>query len=159
MSRAALLLGAELFFLRIRLFWNKLLVPDSFAAGGRTCSHESRHFFEQATCPRRLRCRRQNFQEFWDSCAQNKTSEIPNIALSGTLGPLCGEQNVGNLKNMHFQECLGLMCAEQNVGNIKKCTFRNSGTLGRRTKRRKSKKNELLDMLGLLCAEQHVGNL
>ena len=40
-----------------------------------------------------------DFQEFWDSCAQNKTSEISTNALSGILGLLCAEQDVGNLKN------------------------------------------------------------
>ena len=29
--------------------------------------------------------------EFWDSCAQNKTSEISTIALSGILGLLCAD--------------------------------------------------------------------
>ena len=60
-----------------------------------------------------------HFQEFWDSCAQNKTSEILKTALS---------------------RILGLLCAEQNVRNFKKRTFRKSGTPVRRTKRRKSQK-------------------
>ena len=60
-----------------------------------------------------------HFQFVWYSCAQNETSEISKNALSGFLG---------------------LQCAEQNVGNLKKCTFGNSGTLVRRTKRRKSKR-------------------
>ena len=37
--------------------------------------------------------------EFGDSCAQNKTSEISTNALLGILGHLRAEQNVGNLKN------------------------------------------------------------
>ena len=98
------------------------------------------------------------FQEFWDSCAQNKTSEISKNALSLILGLLCAEQDVGNLKELHFQEfwdscaqnktseistntlsrVLGLLCAEQDVGNQTNITFRNSGTPGRRTRRRKS---------------------
>ena len=41
--------------------------------------------------------------KFWDSCTQNKASEISKIALSGSLGLLCAEQNVGNLKK-HFQD-------------------------------------------------------
>ena len=45
-----------------------------------------------------------DFQEFWDSCALDKTSYISNNALSESLGLLCAEQNVGNLKDMHFQE-------------------------------------------------------
>ena len=35
---------------------------------------------------------------------------------------------------------LGLLCAGQDVGNVKKCTFRNSGTPVRRTRRQKSQK-------------------
>ena len=60
-----------------------------------------------------------DFQEFWDSCAQNKTSEIS--------------------KNTLF-EIIGLQCAEQNVGHLKTWTFMNAGTPVRRTKRRKSQK-------------------
>ena len=155
-------------------------VPGSFAAWGKTSrkstiflrSHlsraaslpgaelfpEDRLFFEEATCPGQLRCLGQNFQEFWDSSVQNKTSEIPKNGLSGTLG---------------------LLCAEQDVRKFKKCTFRISGTPVRRTRRRKSQKmdfqefcdscaqnktseisrNALSGGLGLLCAEQDVGNL
>ena len=58
-------------------------------------------------------------QEVWDSCAQNKASEISKNALS---------------------EILGVLCAEQHVGNLDNCTFRNSGTPVRRTTRRKSRK-------------------
>ena len=54
-----------------------------------------------------------HFQEFWYSCAQNKTSEISKNAPSGILGLLCAEQNVRNLKN---------------------CTFRNYATPVRRRK-------------------------
>ena len=78
------------------------------------------------------------FQEFWDSCAQNKTSEISKLALSGFLR---------------------LLCAQQDVGNFKKCTFRNSGTPVRRTTRRKSQTNVLSRIMGLLCAEQYVRHL
>ena len=63
-----------------------------------------------------------NFQEVWDSCAQNRTSEISKRALSGIPG---------------------LLFAEQNVGNLKHYTFRNSATSVRRTRRRKSQKNGL----------------
>ena len=73
-------------------------------------------------------------QEFWDCCAQNKTSEISTIGPSGILGLLCAEQNVGNLKN-ELSIILGLLCAEQNVGNLKNCTFINSGTPVRRGRR------------------------
>ena len=58
-----------------------------------------------------------HFQEFWDSCAQNKTSEIQKNGLVGMVG---------------------LLCAEQDVGNLSKRTFKNSGTPVRRTTRRKS---------------------
>ena len=107
---------------------------------------------------KRWNSKKMHFQEFWDSCAQNKTSEISKNALVGVLG---------------------LLCAEQNVGNLKKWTFRSSGTPVRRTKRRKSQamhfyefwdtcaqnktseisKNVLSGSLGLLCAEQNVGNI
>ena len=65
-----------------------------------------------------------HFQEFWDSCAQNKTSEISKNALSGSLGLLGAEQDVGNLKNY---------------------TSRNSATPVRRLKRRKSQKMHVQD--------------
>ena len=57
-----------------------------------------------------------DFQEFWDSWAQNKTSEISRSELSGILGLRCAEQHVGNLKN-GLSGILGLLCAEPNVGN------------------------------------------
>ena len=97
-------------------------------------------------------------QEFWDSCAQNKTSEISKNELSGILG---------------------LLCAEQDIGNLKHCTLRKSGTPARIIQRRKSptlhfqklwdscaqnktpdiSKHALSDILGLRFAEQSVGNL
>ena len=95
--------------------------------------------------------------KFWDSCAQNKTSETSKNALSGCMALLCAEQNVGNLKNA-LSRILGLrcrttrrksqtnahsgflelLCAEQHVRHLKKCTVINSGTTVRRTERRKS---------------------
>ena len=87
-------------FSEVRLvFSNKPLVPSSFAAWCRA-------FSQKTDC-----------QEIWDSCAQNKTSEISKDGLSLILG---------------------LLCAEQDVGNLKKCTFTNSGTSVRRTRLRKS---------------------
>ena len=68
---------------------------------------------------RRRKSQKMHFQELWDSCAQNNTSEISKNALSGILG---------------------LLCAEQSVGNFKQWTFRDSGTPARRTRRRKSQK-------------------
>ena len=140
MSRAASLPGAELFlrnqivfeqatcpgqlrcrgqnfFSKTNFFLNKPLVPGSFAAGGRTVSQKT------------------NFKEFWDSCAQNKTSEISKNALPRTLGLLSAEQDIGNLKKC-TSGIMGLLFAEQTVGNLNKCMFRNSGTPGRRTERR-----------------------
>ena len=38
-------------------------------------------------------------QEFWDSCAQNRTSKISKNALPRILGLLGAEQDVGNLNN------------------------------------------------------------
>ena len=61
-----------------------------------------------------------HFQEFLDSCTQDKPSEISNNALLGIMGLLCAERNVGNLKN---------------------CTFRNDGAPVRRAKRRKSQED------------------
>ena len=69
-----------------------------------------------------------HFQKFWDSCAENKTSDISPNALS---------------------EILERWLAEQDVGHLEHCTFRNYGTLARRTKRRKSQQNNLLDCLSL----------
>ena len=78
-------------------------------------------FRDSGTPVRRTRRRnyqQMHFQEFWDSCAQNRTSEISKNALSEILGLLCAEQNVGNLKLMRVQNIWGLLCAEQNVGNL-----------------------------------------
>ena len=106
---------------------------------------------------RRRKSQKLHFLEFWDSCAQNRTSEISKTALS---------------------RILGLLCAEQDVGDLKKWTLGNSGTPVRRTKRRKSKQmdfqefwdscaqnrtsemsnNVLSELMGLLCSEKNVGN-
>ena len=95
-----------------------------------------RNFGTPVRRTRRRKSQKNDFQDFWDSCEQNRTSEISKYALS---------------------RILGLLCAEQNVGNLKQCTVRNSGTPVRRTKRRKSQNNGLSIILGLLCAEQNVG--
>ena len=68
---------------------------------------------------RRRKSQKMHFQELWDSCAQNTTSEISTNALSGIMG---------------------LLCAEQDVEHFKNCTSKNSGTPVRRTKRRTSRK-------------------
>ena len=115
-------------------FLKKPLVRGSWAAWGRTVSQKC-VFFGRSHVSGALRCLGQNFfqtsgfveaynvnnlnrmhfQKFWDSCAQNKTSEISKNKFSGIVG---------------------LLCAEQNVRNLNKCTFNNSGTPVRRTKRR-----------------------
>ena len=135
---------------------------------GLLCAEQNVGLFEQQN----------HVHKLWDSCAQNKTSEISQHAPSGIMGLLRAEQNVGNLKTCTFRNSRTLV-AEQNVGNLNKCTFRNSGAPVRRTKRRKSKQmhfQEFLDscaqnkasktskdglsgVLGFLCAEQSVGNL
>ena len=69
-----------------------------------------------------------NLQESWDSCAQNKTSEISNkwtFKNSGTP--------VRRRKRRKYQT---------------KCRFRNYGTLVRRAKRRKFQKDALSRTLG-----------
>ena len=108
---------------------------------------------------RRRKSKQLHFQEFWGSCAHDQTQEISTVALSGILGFLCAEQDVGNLKTA-LSRNLGLLCAEQDVGNLKNalsgilgllcasqnvrnlnnCTFRNSRTPARRTRRGKSQK-------------------
>ena len=142
-------------------------------------------FVEEATCPGQLRCLGQNVfseielsgilgllcveqdvgnlpkldcQEFWDSCAQNKTSEISNKCTSRNSGTPVRRTKRQKSQNMHFQEfwdscaqnktseistnalpgILGLLCAEQNVGNLE---------------------NALSGILALMCAEQNVRHL
>ena len=46
----------------------------------------------------RRKSQKMHLQEFRDSCAQNKTSEISNSGLPRFVGLLCAEQNVGNRK-------------------------------------------------------------
>ena len=71
----------------------------------------------------------------------------------------CFKNITSTISKHALSESLGVQFAEQNVGNLKKCSFKISGTPVRRTKGRKSQKNELPGVLGLLCAEQSVGNL
>ena len=83
---------------------------------------------------KRQKSQNMHFRVFWDSCAQNKTSEISKHALSVILGLLCAEQNGGHLNKNDVQEfwdpfaqnktweissngllgILGLLCAEPN---------------------------------------------
>ena len=88
--------------------------------------------------PKRRTSEQMYFQEFWDSCAQNKTSKISRNALSRILGLLYAEQNVGNLKNA-VSESVRLQVAEQNVGNLTQ--------------------NAFSEIVGLLCAEQNVDSV
>ena len=138
MSRAASLPGAELFLKKLAF----------------------RNYGTPVRRTGRRKSQTMHFQEFGDSCAHDKTSEISTNALSEILGLLGAEQDVGNLKKMRFPEfwnscaqnrtseisnnalprILRLLCAEQDVGNLKQCTSKNSGTPGRRTKRQKSQK-------------------
>ena len=109
---------------------------------------KKKYTFRKSGTPVRRTKRRKSqkkihFQVIWDSCAQNKTSEISKNGLSGVLGLLCAEQSVGNLKKQSvgnlknaLSGILGLLCAEQDVGNLKKCTFKNSGTPVRTTRSR-----------------------
>ena len=105
---------------------------------------------------KRRKSQQLHFQKFWDSCAQNKKSEISKTAPSEIRGLWFAEQNVGNLKKTHVHtfwdsgsqnkpseiatnapsQSLGLLFAAQNVGNIKQCTFRYYGAPVRRTTRR-----------------------
>ena len=119
-------------------------------------------FRNSGTCLRRTRRRtspKMHFQEFRDSCAQNKTSDISKgtVRISGNPVRRAKRQKC---QTMHFQDfwgscaqnktseipknarsgILGLLCAEQNVRNLNKCTLRNSGTPVRKTRRRKYQK-------------------
>ena len=108
---------------------------------------------------RRQKSQKMHFQEFWNSCAQNKTSEISKHTLSRILGLLCAEQDVGNLNKNVLSGILGLLCAEQNVGNLKKMHFQEFWDSCAQNKASEISKNELSEILGLLCAEQDVGNI
>ena len=55
---------------------------------------------------KRRKAQKMDFQEFWDCCAQNKTSENSTHGLS---------------------RILGLLWAEQDAANLNRCTFRISG--------------------------------
>ena len=157
---AASLPGAELFS-QTSVFFEQATCPGQLRCLGQNFFSQTRTFRNSGTPVRRTnrwKYQKMNFPDFWDSCAQNQTSEISKNALPGILG---------------------LLCAEQDVGNLKQCTFRNCGTPARRTKRRKSQKmdaqefcgacalnkpseiskNEPSTNLGLLCADQNVGHL
>ena len=88
-----------------------------------------------------------HFQELWDSCAQNKTSEISKMHVQ-EFRDSCAQNKTSEISKIALLGILGLLCAEQDVGNLKNCTFRNSGTPVRRAKRRKYQKDALSRILG-----------
>ena len=128
---------------------------------------------------RRRKSHKMHFQEFRDSCAQNKTSEISTKIHFQEFWDSCAQNKTSEISNNAFSRILGLLCAQQDIANLKKCTSRNSGTPVRRTRRRKSQKMQfqefwdscaqnktseisrtaLSEIMGLLWAEQNVGNL
>ena len=111
----------QMFFQKIDLFLKKALVPGSFAAWGGTFL-KKRTFRNSGIPVRRTRCRKSkhmDFQEFWDSCAQNKASEISKHILSTILGLLYEPRKSQTTRRSRI---LGLLCAEQNVENLKKNT-------------------------------------
>ena len=81
---------------------------------------------------RRQKSQKMHLQEIWDSCAQNKTSEISTKIHFQEFWDSSAQNNV-------LSGIPGLLCAEQNVGNLKNCTFKKYRTPVRRTRRRKSK--------------------
>ena len=139
MSRAASLPGAEL-FLKSRTFLNKPLVPGSFTPWSGTFSQKS------------------DLQEFWDSFAQNKTSEISTFGLSGIFATSVRRTRRRKSQQHALSGILGLLGAEQDVGNLKNAL---SGILDSRKQNKTSEisKNTCSGTLGLLGTEQDVGNL
>ena len=138
-------------------------------------------FRNSGTPVRRTRGRKSqqmHLREFWDSCAQNKTSEISTMHFQEFCNS-CAQNKTSEISNNGLSGILGLLCAEQDVGNLKNCTFWNSGTPVRSTERRKSQtlhfqefrdscsqnktseisNTTLSGILRVLCAEQNVGNL
>ena len=96
-----------------------LLCAEQDVGNLRNCT-----FWKSGTPVCRRKSQKMHFQEFWDSCSQNKTSEISTPALSRILGLLCAERNVENLNKMHFQE-LWDSCAQNDRTEIdKKTDFR-----------------------------------
>ena len=88
---------------------------------------------------RRRRSQKMHFREFWDSCAQNRTSEISKNALPIILGLLCAEQDVGNLNNYTSRNSATPVHRPKRR-KYNKCTFRIPGTPLRRPQRRKYRK-------------------
>ena len=103
------------------------------------------------------------FQELWDFCAQNKTSEISTRWLSGILGLPRAEQHVTNLKKMHFQQMhvqnFWDSCAQNKSSEISKMHFQEFWDSCAQNNTSVISQSWLSGILGLPCAEQNVRNL
>ena len=132
----------------------------------------NRTFFEQATCPRQLRCLGQiSFLEIgrfflnkplvpgsfaaWGRFVLSRVRLLfEQVTCPGQLR--CLGQNFFSKSGL--SGILGLLRAEQDVGNLKKMTFRSSGTPVRRTKRQKSKKVHLQELWDS-CAQNKASEI
>ena len=135
---AASLLGAEL-FPEIRFFLKKPLVQGSCVAWGKTVFSENCLFLEEATC---LRClgqsffqksglveaynvnnlNRMHFQNFWNSCAQNKASENIESCTFRKSGTPVRRTERRKSQKMHCQEFWD-SCTQNNTSEITKMQF------------------------------------
>ena len=61
-------------------------------------------------------------QHFWDFCAQNKTSEISENALQ-EFGDSCAQNKTSEISKNALSEDLGLLYSERNVENLKQMYF------------------------------------
>ena len=143
-------------------------IPTNALSGilGLLCAEQNvgninEYTFKNSGTPVRRATRRKSqtlhFQEFWDSCAQNKTSEISKKHFQDFWDSCAQNKKSEISKNVHSRN-LGLQCAEQNIGNIKKCTFRHSGTPVRRTKRQTSQ-NMHCHIVGDSCAQNKTSDI
>ena len=89
---------------------------------------------------RRRTSRKMHFQEFWESCVQNKTSEIRKRTFKNSGTPVRRTKKKTEISNNGLSGFPGHLCAGQIVGNLNKWTFMISGTPVRWTKRRTSQK-------------------
>ena len=167
MSRAASLPGAEL-FPRNRTFFEQATCPGQLRCLGQIffsknglsgilgllCTEQDvgnlkKCTFKNSGTPVRRTRRRtsqpMHFQEFWDSCAQNKTSEISNKCTFRKYGtPVRRTRRRKSQKN-GLSGILGLLRAGQTSEISHTWTFRSFGAPVRRTKRRKSSKTNFLE--------------
>ena len=143
---------------------------------GRTGEALSQNGYGGVRRTKRRQSQKMNFQEFWDSCAQNKTSEISTKCTFRNSGTPVRRTRRRKPQTNALPGILGLLFAGQNVGNLKTRTFRNSGTPFRRTKRKtfqdahflnfggsgsqnknlRNRKHALSDFVGLWAAEHDV---